>query len=263
LRALPRHLLLALCCALLACQDPPSPEVDVSAEIAAGELALARGQLDDAQRYFEAALDAQASSQRARLGLARTRLAGGEFSAALLVFDEIGVSGIRDAGPEAFWEYCTALLGTAERRLAEHLAGAALDLALRGEADGCGSERTRALALRSRVGLADELLGRGDPEQALSLYLEVLGPEAMSFDYQGVPALRGPAPGSENLSPEDAARLHAYRGAATLLLESRRREEAVTLLSGALMRFPDDSELVELMVTGLAQPAGSPPEVPR
>jgi hypothetical protein len=113
------------------------------------------------------------------------------------------------------------------------------------------------------VGLADERLGRGDPEQALSLYLEVLGPEAMSFDYQGVPVLRGPAPGSENPSLEDAARLRAYRGAATLLLESRRREEAVTLLSGALMRFPVDGELVELMVKGLAQPAGSPPEVPR
>ena len=46
----------------------PAPEVDVPAEISAGELALARGQLEDAKRHFESVLRVRAGSQRAWIG---------------------------------------------------------------------------------------------------------------------------------------------------------------------------------------------------
>ena len=253
------------CCALLACQSAqrPDPVVDASAEISAGELALARGNLEDARRHFEAALGARAGSQRAWIGLARTNVASGDLDAALLLFGKTDLARIRRAGPAAFWDYCTALMGAGERRLADGRPRAALELSRRGEADGCGAYRARELLLRSTVGLADEAWRVGELERALHLYLEVLGPEAMAFDFQEAPVLRSRIPGSESPNPEDVARLRAYRGAAALLLESGRREEALSLLSGALLRFPDDTELVELMVEGLAQPAGSPPKAPR
>jgi len=259
-----RLLLLAALCALLACQSSHAPDdVDVAAEISAGDLALARGNLADAERHFEAVLGVRAESQRAWIGLARTHVAGGDLDSALLLFGKTDLARIQRAGPAAFWDYCRAVMGAAERRLVQRRPGAALELSRRGEADGCGADRARQLSLRSTVALAEQAQQSGERGRALDLYLQVLGLEALAFSFEGAPALRGPGPGSEKLDPEDAARLRAYRGAASLLLESGRRETALSLLSGAVMRFPDDTELVELMVEGLAQPSGSQRKAPR
>jgi len=257
-----RLLVMACCCALLACQGPSSPGARASAESSAGELALARGQLDDAMRHFETALRASPGSQRAWIGLARTHVAAGNVDAALLLFEQSDLTRIRAAGPAAFWDYCTALMGAAERRLAKGRSGAARKLARRGEADGCGTARSQQLTLRATVALADEARAAGELGRALDLYFEVLDPEAMAIGFHEAPGLRERVEASAQPIPDEEARLRAYRGAATTLLASGRREEALSLLSGALMRFPDNPELVELMVEGLAQPSGSPPKAP-
>lgn len=208
----------------LACAPtPPGQDVDAAVErdLDRGEVALSLGQFEDAVDAYRAALELRPAEHRALVGLARIELAQGDAEAALQTIDRL-----ERLNP-----------GAAEREL--------------------GRERRQAL-----FSLAWSRLRRGDSVGALLLVERLT---ALDPDRSGLSALRVEVLVAESgrlqlagRSEEARARLREATGIdasgdelvlalAHSLIERGRTDTAISVLSDALLRHPDETRLRALM----------------
>jgi tetratricopeptide (TPR) repeat protein len=213
--------------------------------VEAADLALARGNFEQAIQVFDELLRRDPGDRRALLGSARANLAADRGEAALGRFASYREQGNPWRQVEQ-WEYCSALaLGTQQVLASGGRPDWALELAYRLESEECGHAGTTDLISRSAISLAKQEVAQGRGDHALEVYLSLLPPE-------GEPL--GPSIHTNALAG-------AFLGAAELLIEAGRREEALALLSQGLDAFPSDADLVHRMVTVLAD--GSAAVIPR
>lgn len=213
--------------------------------VEAADLALARGNFAQAIEGFDELLRHDPGNRRALLGSARANLAADRGEAALTRFADYREQGNPWRKVEQ-WEYCSALaLGTQQVLARGGRPDWALELAYRLESEECGHADTVDLISRSAISLAKQEVAQGRGVNALEVYLSLLPGE-------GEPL--GP-----NIRTDALA--GAFLGAAELLIEAGRREEALALLSRGLDAFPANADLVHRMVTVLAD--GSAAVIPR
>jgi tetratricopeptide (TPR) repeat protein len=192
---------------LQACASGPPPT-----PTALGEAALAEGDWRSARRHFGEALKLDSHNGRAWVGQARAQLAGREPEAALQSFSRLArVDGDRFRG-EALPDYADALEAAAQTRLASRKSEAAL-VAVRAlaqlEPDRRGLDRLLGRALVAEAERR-RLLGERGP--ALSLYREAC-----------------------RVAPQE---LDAWVAAVEILLEQRKRKQAMQLLEAARKAHP-------------------------
>ncbi|MCP5044157.1 MAG: tetratricopeptide repeat protein [bacterium] len=226
----------------------PSLTRGPTSSVEAAELALARGEVDQAARVFDRVLARKPGDARALLGSARAHLAAARGERAVERFAAYRARGHAWRKTEQ-WENCSALALAAEQVLADPARPArALELARRLEGEDCDESRTPVLLLRSGLAVADATRAAGDRDRALDLYLELL-----NHDRPGRPDRDGGASArAGNPERDDASRASAYLAASDILLEVGRREEALALLSRGLDELPGNRDLVHRMVTVLA-----------
>ncbi len=247
-------ILLCAGCSHFVAQSDVAPE---TASLAAADLALARGDFEQANRAFDEILERNPAHPRALLGSARASLSLGRGEAALARFAAYRANGNAWNKVE-HWQYCSALVLASDQMLASgEPAAGALGLAQRLESERCRNPRTADLILRSWLAVADQARRAGRNDRALEVYLSLISGDGKHRGSETREAERG------RLDPvvSDSARARAYLAAAELFVEARRREEALALLSQGLDELPANRDLVEAMVAVLAD--GSPALNPR
>ena len=194
--------------------------------LAEGEAALAEGAPDAAEVAFREALTAVPHEARALHGLARAHLERGDGEAALRALLELeefhGEEGRRRAGADR----CRVLTAAARQRLARGDSGPALEVARQLPVASCEPEESA------------RLLGR-------ALLAEARRQRAEYNDAEAIALFRAAA-------EADPSEPDASVEAAELLLRAGRRDEAVELLSTALLEHPRDRDLRDRMVEALA-----------
>ncbi len=235
----------------------PSDVAPETASLEAADLALARGDFEQANRAFDKILERTPDHPRALLGSARASLSAGRGEVALARFAAYRAKG--NAWNKAeHWQYCAALALASDQILASgQPAAGALGLAQRLESEGCRNPRASDLILRGWLAVADEARRAGRSDRALEIYLSLISGDGETRGFETRDSERG------RLDPvvSDSARARAYLAAAELLVEARRREEALALLSQGLDELPANRDLVAGMVAVLA--GGSPALNPR
>ena len=196
-----------------------------AAALAEGEAALAEGTPDAAEVAFRAALVAVPHEARALHGLARAHLERGDGEAALRALLELeefhGEDGRRRAGPV----HCRVLTSAARQRLARGDSQGALGVARQLPVASCEPEESA------------HLLGQ-------ALLAEARRQRAEHNDAEAIALFRAAA-------EADPSEPEASVEAAALLLLAERRDEAVELLSTALLEHPSDRDLRDRMVEAL------------
>jgi predicted Zn-dependent protease len=195
-------------------------------ELERGEVALRVGEPEDAVDAYRRALAYRSDEPEGLHGLARAYVAQGDGESALGVFARL-----ERADPDYFRERATtdyhfALYQAARNRLRRGDSARALELLRRLERldpDHSGLEALRAQALIAEGG---RLQVAGRPEEAELLFREALG--------------------------SDAAGADATLGLAETLMESGRVNTAISVLSDALLRHPEDRRVQALMERALA-----------
>ncbi len=240
-----------------------TPERTTNA-IEEAELALARNDIERANRLFDRALEYDRRNPRALVGSARANLAAERGEAAVGRFDTYRDGGGAWRRAEQF-EHCGALALASEQVLEE---GArperAHTLAERLAAAPCEHHPADELLLRSGLQLADRENGAGRHASALTLYLAMVDgrtdrEEANRADVRPIT--------QATVRYDDPHLARAYLSASRLLLADDRRDEALALLSRGLGELPGNRDLVHLMVTVLAEgsnvvfPREKPPEL--
>ena len=192
---------------LQACASGPPPT-----PTALGEAALAEGDWRTARRHFGEALQLDSRNGRAWVGQARAQLAGRDPEAALQSFSRLAKIDADRFRGEALPDYADALEAAAQARLARRKPDAAL-AAVRAlaqlEPDRHGLNRLLGRALAAEAERR-RLLGERGP--ALSLYREAC-----------------------RVAPQE---LDAWVAAVEILLEQRKRKEAMRLLEAARKAHP-------------------------
>jgi predicted Zn-dependent protease len=205
-------LLLVLGCAAA---DPAAPQLERA------ESALAAGEAEDAADGFRSVLALHPDSRQALHGLARSYSAGGDGESALLVFSElmrVDASYVRE---RASADHQFALYLAARSRLSRGDPAGALEALrqLRALApDSPGLRDLMPLVLLAESGRL-QAIGRGGEAQAL--LREATGESPSGTDV--VPVL------------------------AEKLVEAGLTDTAITVLSDALLRNPNDERLISLM----------------
>jgi predicted Zn-dependent protease len=205
-------LLLSLSCAGV---DPAAPDLERA------ELALAAGEAEDAADAFRNALAFHPESREALHGLARSYAARGDGESALLVFSElkrVDASYLRD---RAAADHQFALYQAARSRLWRGDPAGALE-ALR-QLRALDPDHPGLRDLMPRVLIAEggrlQVVGRG--EEAEALFREATGERPSGADRVVVLAEK--------------------------LVETGLTDTAITVLSDALLRNPNDERLISLM----------------
>jgi predicted Zn-dependent protease len=195
-------------------------------ELERAEVALRVGEPEDAVDAYRRALAHRSDDPEGLHGLARSYVAQGDGESALGVFARL-----ERADPDYFHEQATtdyhfAIYQAARNRLRRGDSARALELVRRLERldpDHSGLEALRAQALIAEGG---RLQVAGRPEEAEVLFREALG--------------------------SDAAGADATLGLAETLMESGRVNTAISVLSDALLRHPNDRRVQALMDRALA-----------
>jgi predicted Zn-dependent protease len=190
-------------------------------EFERGEVALRVGEPEDAADAYRRALAYRRDEPEGLHGLARSYVAQGDGESALGVFARL-----KRADPDYFRErastdYHFAIYQAAKSRLRRGDSARALEL-LRG-LERLDPEHSGLEALRTQVLLVEggRLQVAGRPEEAEMLFREALG--------------------------SDAAGADATLGLAEILMESGRVDTAISVLSDALLRHPEDRRMQALM----------------
>jgi predicted Zn-dependent protease len=190
-------------------------------ELERGEVALRVGDTEDAADAYRRALAYRRDGPEGLHGLARSHVAQGDGESAIGVFARL-----ERADPDYFRErvgadYHFALYQAAKSRLRRGDSARALELLRRLER--LDPEHSGLTALRTQVLIAEggRLQVAGRSEEA-----EVLFREALGGDESGAAATLG---------------------LAETLMESGRLDTAITVLSDALLRHPEDPRLQALM----------------
>jgi tetratricopeptide (TPR) repeat protein len=191
------------------------------AELERGEVALSLGDPEDAADAYRRALAYRHDDPEGLHGLARSYVAQGDGESALDVFTRL-----ERADPDYFREHATtdyhfALYQAARNRLRRGDSTRALKLVRRLERldpDHGGLEGLRTQALIAEGG---RLQVAGRPEEAEACFREALGSEAGGAD--------------------------AILGLARTLMESGRVDTAISVLSDALLRHPEDRRMRALL----------------
>ncbi len=190
-----------------------------------GDVALALWHAGEAEHAYRAALEREPGLAEAQRGLARALTAAGAFEAAVDAFDALAAQ-----HPARFaalaTEYCDLLGRAAEAAMQGDRPDRAISLARRRRAAPCVAPARDALLARALQIEAEAALASGLADEAVELHRAAI--EADSGD-----------PG-------------IYRTAALGMLAAGRRDEALTLLSEALARHPEDRALHVLTVDVLA-----------
>ncbi len=231
----------------LACASKgPGPD-SADARVKHGELALVRGRVADADRSFAEALRLEPDNRRALLGMARTRYAEGDPEGALHYFDRNAALPVgEDWTPRAHWDYCAALVMSAESALEHGHPERAAERASSLRSRDCDDERQLQLWARAQLALGARERAAGRDERALEIYRSVI-------EVPHDTGIEDPNGASSPVDPNlDRARGEAYRGAAELLRDAGRRREAIELLDAGLVEYPENRTLIALMVELLA-----------
>lgn len=197
------------------------------------EADLASGDAEAAVEGFRALLVDDPEDPAALAGLARALLAEGRPEPALEALDRLDALG-RDSSARADRLHCRVWLAALEARAQLDDLDGALELAQRRDAGSCRADttgRARAQAYQTRA-LAERAAGH--PDEALLAFRQ---------------AALGPEPGVE-----------VYAGAAEILIDQGRYDEAVTWLRSALDAHPRDRRLLALMVVALSGGLGPRPD---
>ena len=190
-------------------------------DLGRGAVALDMGQPDDAVDAYRAALALRPDDPEALEGLARAQLARGQPQAALETFTRL-----ENAEPGRVAERCTPELRQAQFRLAElrleHGDYAGCLRLLRGlRATQQASPRQDALFVEALVAESGRLQVAGRSQEAAALLEEAVGADADPGNLEYV--------------------------LASTLVERGRLDTAISILSDALLRHPDDPRLAALM----------------
>jgi len=204
--------LLSLCCAGA---DPAAPDLERA------ERALAAGEAEDAADAFRNALAFHPDSSEALHGLARSYAARGDGESALLVFSElkrVDASYLRD---RAAADHRFALYQAARSRLWRGDPAGALEVLRQLRALDPNHPGLRDLMPRALIAEGGRLQLIGRSEEAEALFREATGER-----------------------PSGADRVVAL---AEKLVEAGLIDTAISVLSDALLRNPDDERLISLM----------------
>lgn len=206
---------------LLACATPSSERVDLAVE--RGDLALRLGDAADAADAYQEALIDDPRNPEALLGMARSRVALGDGEAALETFGRLAAVDPAFFRERAATDYHFALYQAAKQALRRGDSALALRRvrrlrALDADHGGLDELETETLILEG-----GRLVVTGHPEAGEVLFHEAMG--------RGTPRA------------DRAAALALARA----LLERGQTDRAISVLSDALLRHPDDPELQALM----------------
>jgi Flp pilus assembly protein TadD len=193
----------------------------IAPELRRGDLALAEGEAEDAADAFESALSVRPEHPRALHGLARSYVARGDGESALVIFNEL-----KQLHPVYFRDHAqsdeqVALRQVARSRLWHGDPAGSLRLIRKLDAAGSDDPTLRDLRSRALIAESGRLLIAGRDDEAATLYREATGED----------------PGSGSLAAHLAEKL----------LENGQTGTAISVLSDALLRSPDDGRLVSLM----------------
>lgn len=224
LRALAAALALAGLAAAAGCGSRPAPgRADASYEgnLERGEVALRLGQLEDAQDAYRSALALRPGEPRALAGLARTLLAEGDVEAALGVMDQLDNRDPQRLERQLGEQHRRALFLAAQGRLGGGDSAGALRALDRLEDLDPSHPGLRVLRAEALVAESGRLQVAGRSAEAAALLHQAVGAEAADEDL-------------------------AFDLAATLV-EHGRLDTAISVLSDALLRHPDEARLRALM----------------
>jgi len=190
-------------------------------EFERGEVALRVGDPEDAADSFRRGLAYRHDDPEGLHGLARSYVAQGDGESALGVFAQLERADAAYFREQASTDYHFAIYQAARNRLRRGDSSRALELIGRLERldpDHGGLEPLRTQALIAEGG---RLQVAGRPEEAEVLFRAALGSEAAGAD--------------------------ATLGLARTLMESGRVNTAISVLSDALLRYPEDRRVQALM----------------
>lgn len=215
---------LAALAALACAAGPAGQDVDaaVARDIDRGEVALSLGQVEDAADAYRSALLLRPADGRALAGLARTELAQGRPESALQLIDRLERRDPRAVERELGPERRQALFEVAQLRLRRDDPAGALRLLDRLEVLDPGHPGLRALQLDALVAESGRLQLAGRSQEARALLRKAVG-----------------------VDPPDESDLAL--SLARSLVEQGRLDTAISVLSDALLRDPDDARMRALM----------------
>jgi len=220
----------------------------------AADVALVQGRYEVARAGYSDVLATDPDNSRALLGSARSHPAPEDVDLALQFYSRYRESG-GNWTPSIQGDYCAALVISTERALLQPDPLKAVELSSSLTHEACRNRLVAELELRSALSLADEERRAGRSQQALELYLSLL-PTRTGYGAEAVEPGSEPFRGDFDPGTLEDSRARAYMGAAELLLESNRRDEALTLLEDALVLLPANRDLIRLMVAILAERNG-------
>lgn len=195
--------------------DPSAPHLERA------ERALAAGEAEDAADAFREALTLRPESSQALHGLARSYAARGDGESALRVFSELMRVDSRYLRDRASADYQFALYEAARSRLSRGDPAGALEALRQLRALDPDHPGLRDLMPRALFAEGGRLLAVGRGEEAEALFREATG---------------------ESRSGADMALALAEK-----LVEAGLTDTAISVLSNALLRDPNDARLTSLM----------------
>lgn len=210
--------ILALCAG---CAGHQRARAAYERDLERGAVALTMGQPEDAVDAYRAALALRPDDPEALEGLARAQLARGQPQAALETFIRLENADPGRVAERSAPELRQAQLMLAETRLEQGDYAGCLRLLRALRSTGQASPRLDTLFVEALVAESGRLQVAGRSQEAAALLKEAVGADA--------------APG--NLE-------HAL---ASTLVERGRLDAAISVLSDALLRHPDDPRLAALM----------------
>lgn len=210
-----------LVCALLAaaCASPPPGQLARER----GAVALGLGEVDDAADAYRSALSYDPHDPEALYGLARCHVALGDGEAALDAFASLEQADPLFFQQKAGTDYHFALYQAAQQALRRGDSTLALRRVRKLQALAPDHGGLPELATETLIAEGGRLQVAGHPDEAEALFSEALGQS----------------------SPEAGAA--AAAALAEALMERNRMDPAISVLSDALLRHPDDAHLRGLM----------------
>lgn len=210
---------LAALCLAAACGTPAPYELARER----GDVALQIGDVEDAADSYREALAYEPRDPDALIGLARCQIALGDGEAALDIFIQLAQADPAYFERETANDYRLALYQAAKQAYRRGDSTLALRRVRRLRALGFDSGGLDQLERQVLIAEAGRFQVAGEPETAEALFREALGP------------------GGEWADPSSAAEL------AEALIERGHTDRAISVLSDALLRSPDDARLGALM----------------
>jgi len=190
-------------------------------ELERGEVALSVGDSQDAADAYRRALAYRRDEPEGLIGLARSYVAQEDWESALGVFAQLERADPDYFREQAATDYHFALYQAARSRLARGDSASALELVRRLERLDPGHSGVEELRTQALIAEGGRLQVAGRPVEADALFREALG--------------------------GDAAGLDATLGLVETLLESGRVDTAISVLSDALLRHPEDRRVQTLL----------------